>query len=352
MKPKEPDQPIIETAQPSFEKIKTYDHYMEEFISADVARKALQTAETVAIADREDLETLVLDPYQIYHQIHPEYVSSNTPEHRRAFVSELLKRNPTLAYIYHMELSLHSIKFLQLVEELAEKNMIFEGPFLDVGCGPGHMDWWFMERNLLPRGSIALVDIDPQFMQYAETLMTKASTEERHRDKHKFHFFQSDATKIAELAKQHSLKFNTAYSCLVLQWVDDPKAVIEAIYESLRPAGRFFLIGEVPDNVTSTTSISQIKGESINDCDIGFQHGKPLKDIVQICEQTGFRQQRVVEKTMGWAPDSTMETLLEALQQGLCNNYSMEDIMTIKFLIDNYHKAFLHVFIKPWSFTE
>lgn len=312
------------------------------------------------LLERPDFEGLVLDPMDIYRSIHcflKDLSQSETPEKVEYYFEQLVKRHPIIAYIYHMEMSGHSLAFLNLMKELKERfGYTFDTPFCDLGCGPGHMLWHLLEvEDMIPFGRVVLVDNNHAFMSYAKELMSWKS-EGFQAGLHDFHFFESDAGKVNEMAAAENVKFRTVYSSLVLQWVEDPDAVIKSIYESMVQGGIFVLIVEDPPNITATTPISFINAEKDwKKFTVGFDNGRPCQEILRKCQEAGFVLENYLARHMGMCSAEEISAFIgkigELDKKGWDNMTGDEqkEYAYMLMAVKNYHVALAVVLRKPDS---
>lgn len=304
------------------------------------------------LLERPDFENLVLDPMDIYRSIHCFFKNlrdRGMSEELHYYFEQLVKRHPVISYIYHMEFSEHSLAFLNLMKELQEKfGYKFNTPFCDLGSGPGHMLWHLLEEpDMIPFGRVALVDNNPDSMKYAKELMSWKS-EGLQAGLHDFHFFEGDAGKIHEMAAAEGMQFQTVYSSLVLQWVEDPDAVIKSIYESMSPGGIFVLIVENPPNITATTPISLLQKGTV-----GFENGRPHDEIIKKCQEAGFIFENYLARDMGMRQFEEIEIYEKKIaklnKKGWDNltGAEKEEYMDMTLVLKNYHVAYAIVWRKP-----
>jgi SAM-dependent methyltransferase len=248
----------------------------------------------------------LLDYYPSYEIFYP--CGYSPPEPNPATYEEMieiLKRSPRpreLHYLHHMELTGHSRSFLYLCE-----NIKLKAPMLDLGTGAGHLIWWLWCKGMLPAGRIALLDSDVEMINYAEKIVLnhrhkverveetrteidgkpiprsitdyrKTSLPKNLKD-HSFSFHVLDGCDISNHLEELGGPFQTILSSLVLQWVQKPKEMIEAVAQSLRSDGEFVLIGEDdPDAVAPAISVFPLS----------LPKGKPFEEIKIFCENAGL----------------------------------------------------------------
>lgn len=163
-----------------------------------------------------------------------------------------------------------------------------------------------------------------------------------------FHFFEGDAGKVNEMAAAEGMQFQTVYSSLVLQWVEDPDAVIKSIYESIAPGGIFVLIVENPPNITATTPISLLQKGTV-----GFDNGRPYDEIIKKCQEAGFIFENYLARDMGMRPFEEIEIyekkIAELNKKGWDNlaEAEREEYMDMTLVLKNYHVAYAVVLRKP-----
>jgi trans-aconitate methyltransferase len=302
-----------------------------------------------ALMERHDFESLVLDPVEVYEQVHRflKLLSNVDPEEEQRLCKELVRRNPKIAYLYHMELSTHPIRFKELINKLHEEYGIeLETPFADVGCGPGHMTWWFLKEGRIPLGRIALVDSNAGYLRYAKKLMDKQ--EEKDPYSHGFHFMRTKAEKMHKLSEKKKIKFRTIYSSLMIQWVKDPVAVLKSIYKSMEDGGKLILIGEVPANNTATTPISLVKsGYDLQKLSIGYENAIEMDVILEACREADFTPVGYAEQMMGMVGSEEELDAIRVRVSGLAENAmkSEQDIIDVLSLV-NHHYAIAFVLQK------
>jgi len=246
-----------------------------------------------------------------------------------------MKRNRELLYLWHMELSGHSQTLLKLC-----RGQEFASPMLYLGCGVGSNLWWLWYEGSLPPGRISLLDIDPKMIDYARSLMADHrhtftlefndafddeppeywyvyipnGRKERHipetrpsqkriEKEHDFTFHVMDGCEIADRVTELGGPFQSVFSVMALQWVDDPERMIQAVYQSLQPGGRFVLVGEDdPDAVAPTALIFPLD----------LPKGTDFQKIEKACEDVGLRRvdTRRAEVSSEIRPRSLMSRML------------------------------------------
>lgn len=295
----------------------------------------------------------VLNPYEIFMYIHSKLLEllNRDPGNVNGILDKLADKHEILSYIYHMEHSGHAIGFRQMLNKLRQKfGLYFDTPFAEVGSGPGHMTWWLMYEEMIKTGEITLVDINPGFIKYAQQLME--ITDIRNPGQHRYNFWEINAEKFAEESSAKGKKFNSIFSCMTLQWTDNPEKIIQAIYESLNPGGTFVIIGEEPPDITSTTPIGvALERKRTRDGQLydGYKGGKSFIDIFNMCEKAGFESIGFETRIMGMTQNQ--EKIDAAIR--LFNSFQKREISYCEevgksyLLIKNYHLAFTVMFRKP-----
>jgi len=298
----------------------------------------------------------VLNPYEIFMYIHSKILEllRKEPEKVDGILDKLTDKHEIMSYIYHMEHSGHAIGFREMLNKLKQKfGLYFETPFAEVGSGPGQMTWWLMYEEMIKTGEITLVDINKGFIEYAKKLME--ITGKRNPGQHKYDFWQIDAEKFAEESAKNGKKFNSIFSCMTLQWTENPEKIIQDIYESLNPGGTFVMIGELPPDITSTTPIGlalerkrsrEKRKDQLYD---GYHGGKPFIDIFNMCVKAGFEDIALEERIMGMTQNK--EKIDAAIK--LFNNFQKgeipysEEVEQSRLILKNYHLGFTVMFCKP-----
>jgi SAM-dependent methyltransferase len=240
--------------------------------------------------------------YEIFRRYHYEIPEPNSETYEEMI--EILKRSPRpqeLLYLHHMELTGHSQSFLYLCE-----NIKLKAPMLDLGTGIGHLIWHLWYNDILPAGRIALLDVNAGSIDYTREILTshchKVENVEEERieidgksmrrsisayrkplcpseKKWSFSFHVLDGCDIPNHLEELGGPFQTILSSLVLQWVQKPKEMIEAVAQSLRSDGEFVLIGEDdPDAVAPAISVFPLS----------LPKGKPFEEIKIFCENVGL----------------------------------------------------------------
>ncbi|HSU17470.1 class I SAM-dependent methyltransferase [Longimicrobium sp.] len=96
---------------------------------------------------------------------------------------------------------------------------------LDVGCGSG-----YLAREMATRGARAEgVDISPRMIEHARRHEARSPLG--------IAYHAGDAAEVASLFAAES--FDLAVSCIALQDMPDPAAVLRGVFSVLRPGGRF-----------------------------------------------------------------------------------------------------------------
>ena len=106
--------------------------------------------------------------------------------------------------------------------ELIEKmELVGNESILDIGCGDGKIT---NVLSSLTRGEVVGIDFSDEMIAYAKEAFSKPF------------FMQMDAQ-----ALNFSEQFDVVFSNAALHWVKDHQAVLEGIYQSLKPEGRAIL---------------------------------------------------------------------------------------------------------------
>lgn len=284
---------------------------------------------------------IALDPYRLYDLVFYQLkvlVKENPGKFERC-VDLINRDHPCIRYMIHMEMSGHMLGFLELVEALRNNyGFRFKPPFADIGSGPGNMLWWLMRNRHIPKGHVSLIEFDETFFSYAKTLMDYY-VNHNNPGSFDFNFMNIDAANLAEEAAKRGIKYNSVFSSLVLQFVENPGAIIRSIYQSLNPGGAFVSITEEPPDVAATTPF----GITFDSFDI--PHAKPKEEIDYLCEDAGFVAENEEIRPMGMELD--IEEIIkrqEALKKG---ELSQQEIAQHGLKIRNFHFAFATVWRKP-----
>ncbi len=201
------------------------------------------------------------------------------------------KKSTQLAYLYHMEFSGHSKAFVKLCKKAKVQ---FRSPMLDVGTGVGSLVWWLRHEGRLPKGKVALVDIDQNMIDYAKALLLlhdhKPVVQGRRaidETECKFIFKRLDGCDVPNHLDELGGPFRTILSALVIQWVPHPEKIIKAIAQSLRPGGEFIFVGEDDPNAVSLTPLR---------FPLNLSLGKSLGEIIMYCLEADLELIQIEEE--------------------------------------------------------
>lgn len=202
---------------------------------------------------------------------------------------EIMKKDLWNATLYDQQHQFVSNYGHDLIELLQPKQ---GESLLDVGCGTGDL------ANNLQQMGIAVVGIDHSANMIEQAKMKYPDIP----------FHVMDATKLS-----YKHIFDTAFSNATLHWIKDAKDVLEGIYRSLKPGGRFVAEFGGASNVQTITDelIQQIQRAGIPFTDEQFPWYFPtIGQYTALMESVGF--------TVGYAQHFARPTKLNG-EDGLRN---------------------------------
>ncbi|MGH9316228.1 MAG: class I SAM-dependent methyltransferase [Thermoanaerobaculia bacterium] len=117
-----------------------------------------------------------------------------------------------------------------LYRRIAAEIPIEEGRLLDIGCGPGRLDRLIAAAR--PRLSVVGLDSSPAMLRQAERGQPLPNLE--------FHLGSIDGSAFRE-------GFDFAIALLSFHHWEEPRGGLEAVYQGLKPGGRFWIYESDPD---------------------------------------------------------------------------------------------------------
>lgn len=222
-----------------------------------------------------DEELGVLTPAEVAKRVTERLAILAVTDPKKAirWLTQNPKTDPT-PYINHMDESGHGSGTAASIHKLRDANKLeLKGANMEVGSGPGNIAAHLIERQLMPDGTLHLVDSNTKWLGHAIPLVRRVDPSRR------VNIHPSDAALVNPSEEIHTL-----WTALTLQWFDAPQGTISNMQRIMAKDGTVFFIGETPTNATANTPRGLHGG-----LDIGFSNGAfTYEQVCRMFEANGF----------------------------------------------------------------
>lgn len=235
-----------------------FDRLAEQFLSW--AEGVLGSSYLDTVARSYARFTTSVNFHQVRYEASGRYEATRVEE----FHQELYQADERMSeYLWGVYLTLflwpHHLRLARFYEEMFLPRLSPESRFIELAFGHGGWGLWALSR--LPQATLTGLDIAPSSVKIASSLATSAGLESR------TSYSRGDA-----LVKPDQAAFEAAVCGFVIEHLETPSLLLEALAAHLKPGGWLFLTGAL--TAAQEDHIFEFRAES---------------ELVTMAEAAGFR---------------------------------------------------------------